>query len=610
MLTIQAGRAQDTSNSNYKKSAAEYARFTPPSGLRLTVGMVADSVRGGPLGPEAAIAGAMKILSESLETDIPTLLYAAFDTAHRVVRRVGQENGLQLATTLTVALIVNNERLYVANLGHSRVYLYRARTGTLDQLTIEHNFASVAVLEERLTPKDAILHPDADVLSRYIGTPKLINPDMTIYADSEVANLGEGIARGAIGLELYEHDAVLVATESLTQTGRQGTAVIAIEDILDAFSREGARQAALDIMENAIRRHPTEPISLVVLQTIAEDSARNRLTRGALVGIVSTLALFTLLILLALFNVSNSQLPPPPPTRNFATQTEQALSIIQSFTPTATSTSTLTPTATLPPDASRLGLNFLNEPDATDEGISIEEHEVVSTGSEHRVLTINDFFSQVEQEAFIFAQPGTDLRLTRARNEQAYFILDRGGDIFVAPRDYDLIEVELSQIPGIVFSGDENSCFAVYYSTSATGREVTISCYAGLCTYRLPHTTGTSGTETPTATPLPPIIAIGQQVKIDLDRVVALDPLLPIPLSEAERYAGIYQRRSNLSIGDCITNFLPTPTPTGSPTAIILPTDTPTGTLQPTRRPAVTPNAAALPAVPTQTPRPTTDPYP
>jgi hypothetical protein len=152
-----------------------------------------------------------------------------------------------------------------------------------------------------------------------------------------------------------------------------------------------------------------------------------------------------------------------------------------------------------------------------------------------------------------------------------------------------LFEVELLQIPGIVFTGDENSCFAVYYSTTGEGREVTVSCYAGLCTYRLPGTESDPGTNTPT--PLPSVIAVGSQVKINLDRVVALDPQLPIPVTEAQVYQSISQRRENLSIGTCISDLLPTPTPTGSATAIILPTDTPTAT-------------------PTATRRPTTDPYP
>lgn len=605
MLTIHAGRAQDTNNPKFRESAAEYARFSPPSGLKLTVGMVADSVRGGALGPEAAIAGAMKMLSESLETDIPALLQSAFETAHRVVRRVGQENNVQLATTLTIALIVNNQRLYVANLGDSRVYLYRAKTSTFDQLTVEHTFASVAVLEERMSPRDAVAHPDANILSRYIGTPTLIPPDMTIYSDNEVRNLAEGAARGQVGIDLQPGDAVLLTTNGLTKPSLGGGSVLTIDEIVDSISKEGARQAALAIVETAYRRRPTGTISVAVLQAIPEVSARNRLTAGAIVSVVGAAALLMLFATLALFNAVNPP-PPPPPTRNFETQTELAAQIIRSFTATPTPTSTFTPTATLPPDANRLGLNFLNERDATDTPLDVVRDVSVSAGSEFRVLTMKDFFSNIERDAYVFVQPATDLRFLRVQNETAYMLLDRNGDVFVAPRDYDLFEVELSQIRNIVFSGDEDSCFAVYYSTTSEGREVTASCYAGTCTYRLPQTE-TQNANTPT--PIPQIIPVGNRIKVSLNTISVDNPPEPIPLEEAQLYQSIYQRRLDINISTCISDFLPTPTPTGSPTAIILPTDTPTGTVPPTAvRNNVVPTAA--PVTPSETPRPTTDRYP
>ncbi|MDQ7024441.1 MAG: SpoIIE family protein phosphatase [Anaerolineae bacterium] len=610
MLAIQTGRAQDTNNPNYRDSAAEYARFSPSSGLKLTVGMVSDAVRGGSLGPEAAIAGAMQTLSESIETDIPALLYSAFETAHKVLRRVGQENDIQLAATLTVALVVNNKHLYVANLGHSRVYLYRASTHSFEQLTLEHNFASIAVLEGRMSPRDALKHPDADMLSRYIGTPKLINPDMTIYADGEVRNLEEGMARGAVGLELQPNDAILIASNGLTQAGRQGGAVVTIDDILDALSREGARQAALAIVETAFRHHPSKPISVITMQAIPEVSAASRLTRGAIVGIVSTVALFILFGMIARFTFFGPPPIPVAPTRNPITQTALAAEIIRAFTATPTPTATFTPTATLPPNANRLGLNFLNEPNATDTGLDVERNLIVSAGIEHRVLTMDDFLSKVDRDPFVFAQPATDLRFSQVRAEEAYMILDRNGDVFVAVRDFNLFEVGLSQMQGINIRGDENSCFAVYYSSTGVNHEVTVSCYAGLCTYRLP-TDEIYDENTPT--PLPPIIQIGWQIKISLDTISVPNPPQPIPEEEARRYANIYQRRDNLSIGECISQYLPTATPTGSPTAIILPTDTPTGTFTPSPTPS--PNIAALPAtaapaVPSATPRPTTIRYP
>ncbi|HRE30100.1 MAG TPA: protein phosphatase 2C domain-containing protein, partial [Anaerolineales bacterium] len=75
----------------------------------------------------------MTHLAQAGAEDILALLAGAMQVAHVAVLAAGDQPDLRgLASTLAIALVVD-DRLYVANIGDSRVYLLRA--GTLTQVT-------------------------------------------------------------------------------------------------------------------------------------------------------------------------------------------------------------------------------------------------------------------------------------------------------------------------------------------------------------------------------------------------------------------------------------------------------------------------------------------
>lgn len=80
-----------------------------------------------------------------------------------------------MGTTLT-ALVVLRDRLILAHVGDCRAYL--VHDGTLTQLTVDHTLVQEMVAAGSLTAAETHNHPRRNVLTRALGFPEFINPDV------------------------------------------------------------------------------------------------------------------------------------------------------------------------------------------------------------------------------------------------------------------------------------------------------------------------------------------------------------------------------------------------------------------------------------------------
>jgi len=106
---------------------------------------------------------------EPVRTLIDNYIHAINDT---VVAKIAQLGVNRMGSTIALACI-DHGRLYVSNVGDSRVYLFRA--GKLHQLTIDDTEARRLCDEGYLTPDAARHHPTNCMLLQYIGLPKYEN---------------------------------------------------------------------------------------------------------------------------------------------------------------------------------------------------------------------------------------------------------------------------------------------------------------------------------------------------------------------------------------------------------------------------------------------------
>lgn len=96
------------------------------------------------------------------------VLRAALQKAHQaILLRRGSPEFSAMGTTV-VGAVVNRNEVVIASVGDSRAYVMN--DGTSEQLTSDHTFVQQLVDQGHIQPQDALLHPQAHILTRCIGS--------------------------------------------------------------------------------------------------------------------------------------------------------------------------------------------------------------------------------------------------------------------------------------------------------------------------------------------------------------------------------------------------------------------------------------------------------
>jgi serine/threonine protein phosphatase PrpC len=175
-----------------------YADANPYRG----VFMVADGM-GGHAAGEVASAMAVQIVTRDIAQlrDVSSphaaeILRGALQDANRAIfnRTISEVDKQGMGTTASV-LILSGNRYLIGQVGDSRIY--RARNGTLEQLTKDHSYVQEQVDAGYITPEQARYHPYSNVITRCVGASPEVEPD--VYSG-----------------ELHSGDVFLVASDGLT----------------------------------------------------------------------------------------------------------------------------------------------------------------------------------------------------------------------------------------------------------------------------------------------------------------------------------------------------------------------------------------------------------
>ncbi|MGB3411284.1 MAG: protein phosphatase 2C domain-containing protein [Microthrixaceae bacterium] len=140
--------------------------------------VVADGM-GGHLAGEVASARAVEILAEAEgHRSLVELVSAVHLANRRISDSAAEDPALRgMGTTICVVGQVDEdgEHLAILNVGDSRVYLLA--DGELNQLTEDHSLVETLVREGRITPAEAEVHPQRNVLTRALGVEALVLVD-------------------------------------------------------------------------------------------------------------------------------------------------------------------------------------------------------------------------------------------------------------------------------------------------------------------------------------------------------------------------------------------------------------------------------------------------
>ena len=225
-------------------------------GTPVLLALVADGIGGHLAGEIASKMTVEVILSQMLAFrggDPLPLLHDAILEASRQVSQAARESPERegMGSTLAAALILGN-RLYVANVGDSRIYLLR--DGRLRQVTTDHTWVQEAIHYNIITQEEARGHPQSHVLRRHIGGNHLPEPDLRLHLRD-----GETDAKAVAnqGLRLKAGDRLLLCSDGLTDM---------VEDleIYRALATKSPEQAADALLNLALERGGEDNITLII----------------------------------------------------------------------------------------------------------------------------------------------------------------------------------------------------------------------------------------------------------------------------------------------------------------------------------------------------------
>jgi len=155
--------------------------------------------------------------SREPESALAALAQGANARIHELSHSHAEQAGM--GTTLT-AVYVGEHDISIAHVGDSRAY--RLRDGTLQRLTEDHSLVDELMRQGRLTPEEAVEHPQRSVITRALGPEGAVEVDTSSYAarDGDVYLLcSDGLTtmldEARVAEVLSEHTTLREAGEAL-----------------------------------------------------------------------------------------------------------------------------------------------------------------------------------------------------------------------------------------------------------------------------------------------------------------------------------------------------------------------------------------------------------
>jgi PPM family protein phosphatase len=143
--------------------------------------LVCDGMGGAAAGEVAsslAVDEMMRVLTDRTpQVPLSSLIEHAVSVANEVIYSRAQSNSkLNGMGTTLVALVAEERRIQVLNIGDSRCY--RLRAGNLEQITQDHSLVDEQVRLGRMSEAEAVRSPLRNVITRALGTQNRVTPDI------------------------------------------------------------------------------------------------------------------------------------------------------------------------------------------------------------------------------------------------------------------------------------------------------------------------------------------------------------------------------------------------------------------------------------------------
>lgn len=236
---------------NFRKlNEDDFYISTIPVGNFPNLFMVADGLgghRAGDIASKLAISAVAEFCRRSNEKDLDRILQDAFCYANQKVIDYGKSQGLfhEVGTTL-VGLVVLPDKYYIANVGDSRLYLYR--DGQLQKITTDHSAVEELQQKGVITEEEAFQHEISNYITRAVGMEDEIRVDL--YCP-----------------EAKQGDILLLCTDGFSNYVRKDE----IKSLID--SEEKVEALAEAMVKRALQNESRDNITVLLVKNTEESEA-------------------------------------------------------------------------------------------------------------------------------------------------------------------------------------------------------------------------------------------------------------------------------------------------------------------------------------------------
>jgi len=172
----------DTHTGSVRSNNQDYY-YTPKTGDKIKLAIVADGMggyKGGDIASELCVNTIVRFINKKYgsKTDIEEMLYESVNIANTAVYdRANESEYLRgMGTTLIMAAFVGN-KVYILNVGDSRAY-HITNAYAVNQITDDHTLVQEYINLGKMTKEEARTHNYRHVITRAIGTEKVVMTDM------------------------------------------------------------------------------------------------------------------------------------------------------------------------------------------------------------------------------------------------------------------------------------------------------------------------------------------------------------------------------------------------------------------------------------------------
>jgi serine/threonine protein phosphatase PrpC len=268
MTTLRAGSATDVGRI---RSANEDSKLVVSAD---DLYIVADGM-GGHQGGEVASKMAVETIEDATGEASLEDLKEAVRKANRVIfEKAGNDPDLHGMGTTTVAIRVvpgpEGDEIAWINVGDSRIYLFR--DDNLIQLSRDHSLVEDLLRDGQLTPEEAAVHPQRNILTRALG----IDVDVDVDGGSVIPFEGDRFLLCSDGLfnEVSTDQMTSVlrrladpseAADELVRLANEGggrdNITVVVVEVVDDDGRSAAASAALAGEASGLESHADEPVT-------------------------------------------------------------------------------------------------------------------------------------------------------------------------------------------------------------------------------------------------------------------------------------------------------------------------------------------------------------